>query len=574
MPIHSSSGAALFALTNLAPGGNSINLAAPAVTGDFAISSAGSGGASCGGPLAYSASCFVEVAFTPTTAGPRTGTLTVQANGGITATAALTGYGSPDPGLSLNPVALTFNNVPGSISTQQAITLTNTSAVAEQIGAPSTSTTGTAALPAFQATSSCGTLAPAATCSVSVTFTPATAPAAGTLSIPVTSTVGGAPVLTTYSVPLTGAYTTEDAGLAIVASEAQYGPQATGAVGVTRQFTIDNLTQKSVALSIALPRQFILSGAPCSGLAPYASCNFSVSFLPLANGDITGTLFAQATPTDGSTTLDGIGYVEGYGIGAATLAVTGNLQPGHGLSFGQGPSGQSAKQVLTLTNASAATTLTIRRITSEWPFLSTTTCGATLAPASSCTVSLAYTPINQVGPGSNGPPSTTDTGTLIIESDAVSSPNLIDLTGNSTPVTVAAPSNIAPLAAFTASQSSLAFTNTPVGTASLPQTLSLDNTGTAAINIFGIQTTPDFTVANNCSTILPGASCPLTVTFTRRRVPAHGSAPSKSPRMRARRLSSSRSPGVSSASTLTSFANRHSTSVQPWSAPAAPSACN
>jgi hypothetical protein len=158
--------------------------------------------------------------------------------------------------------------------------------------------------------------------------------------------------------------------------------------------------------------------------------------------------------------------------------------------------------------------LTIRRITSEWPFVTTTTCGATLVPAASCGVTLVYAPLNQVGAASIPPPFLTDAGTLVIESDAVSSPDLIDLTGSSTPATVASPSNAAPLVAFTPSQSSLTFANTTAGTASAPQSVTLDNTGTATLNILGIQTTPDFTVVNNCSTIIPGASCVLTATFT------------------------------------------------------------
>ncbi len=314
--------------------------------------------------------------------------------------------------------------------------------------------------------------------------------------------------------PLTGAYTTEDEGLEIVVDDAEYGPQAAGASGVTRQFTIDNLTAKPLSLAIALPRQFVLSGAPCAGLAPNASCNFSVSFLPLDNGDLTGTLFATGTPTDGSATLDGIGYVEGYGLGGGTLAVTGGLQPGGILSFGQVPSGQSVQKILTLTNASSTATLTIRRITSEWPFLSTTTCGTTLAPAATCTVTLTYTPTNQVAAGSSPPPTTADSGELAIESDAGSSPDLIDLTGSSTPVYVTSPTNVAPLATITPSQSSLTFANTMVGNVSAPQTVTLDNTGTATLNILGLQTTPDYTVSSNCASIVPGASCTLTVTFT------------------------------------------------------------
>jgi hypothetical protein len=512
VPINSASTTELFALTNLVAGGNSISVATPAILGDFSASNAGSGGEPCGGGLAYTASCFVQIVFAPVAAGPRTGTLTLQA-GSTTASAVLTGYGEPDPGLSLTPNALAFNNVPGSASTQQNVTLMNTSGNAEQIGAVSTATISSS-LTNFSATSNCATLNAGAMCSIMVTFTPSTASAAGILTIPVTNTVGGAPVLTNYSVPLTGAYTTEDEGLQIVANDAEYGPQATGASGVTRQFTIDNLTAKAVTLAIALPRQFVLSGAPCSGLAPNASCNFSVAFLPLDNGDITGTLFAEATPTDGSATLDGIGYVEGYGVGPGTLAVTGGLQPGEVLNFGQAPSGQSVQKTLTLSNSSTTATLTIRRITSEWPFLSTTTCGATLPPAASCTVTLAYTPINQVATGFSAPPTISDAGELVIESDAASSPNLIDLTGSSTPVGVTTPSNTPPLAALTASQSSLTFANTMAGNISAPQTVTLDNTGTATLNILGIQTTPDYTVSSNCASILPGASCTLTVTFT------------------------------------------------------------
>ncbi len=255
----------------------------------------------------------MEIAFAPTAVGPRSGALAMTA-GPTSATAALTGYGSADLGVSLTPSALTFNNVPGITSVQQTVTVTNTSGTAEQIGASILSNPA-----AFSVSGNCGPLAPGATCFFTVTFTPSNAAASSVLQIPVTTLVGGAPILTTYSVPVLGAYTTEDAGLQIVPSQAEYGPQATGSTGITRQFTINNLTTRQLTLAIALPRQFVLVGPPCSGLPPHASCSFSVAFLPLTNGDITGTLFAQATPTDGSAPLNGIGYVEGFGVGPALI---------------------------------------------------------------------------------------------------------------------------------------------------------------------------------------------------------------------------------------------------------------
>ncbi|MBS1799254.1 MAG: choice-of-anchor D domain-containing protein [Acidobacteria bacterium] len=501
--VHSSSAPTLFTLTNLTP--TTANLSAPATTGDFTISNAPSGGATCGGPLAPNASCFVQVAYVPTATGPATGSLTI-ASDTASATAALTAYGLPDPGFSLNPDALVFRNVPGPTATQQTITLANTGIYNLQIAAPTSTSVS------FQPATTCGTLTPGATCTIAVTFVPSSATVTGTLSIPVTSSAAGSPQ-TTFSVALTGAYTIEDTGLQILPSQAVYGPTPTSTLGLTRQFTINNLTAKPLTLALSLPRQFVLSQPPCAALAPNASCNFSVTFLPLTNGSITGTLFAQATPTDGSATRNGLAYVEGFGIGSGSLAISGALLPSRLLNFGQLASGQTTTRTLTLTNSGNAP-LTIRRVTSEWPFLATTTCGATLAPAQSCTAALTYSPINQVAQGYSPAPFNTDAGTLVIESDAVSSPDFIDLTGTVTPFTVNAPSNTAPLVSYTVSQSSLTFSATSGGNASALQTVTLANTGTATIHVTALSTTPDFTVTSPCATVVPGSSCPITVAFT------------------------------------------------------------
>jgi trimeric autotransporter adhesin len=503
VPVHSTSAPILFTLTNLtaAP----VSLSTPTTTGDFSIANAPTGGPACNGPVAPNESCFVNVIFSPTNTGPLTGVLTVPTTN-FPANATLSGFGNPDPGLALDPNSLIFNNVPGKTASQQTIALTNTGSVTLQIAGPTTATTD------FAEATTCTTLAPAATCTITITYVPTAALTTDTLQIPVTSSLTG---LTTYTVPLTGNYTTEDSSLQVLPNEASYGPTPTETLGGTRQFTINNLTAKSLTLDVALPRQFVLSGPPCAALAPNASCQFAVTFLPLTNGDITGTLFTQATPTDGSATLNGLGYVEGYGTGSSALTIAGNLVPGQSmLNFGQVSSGQSKTQTLTLMN-NATAPLTVRRITSEWPFLVTvTTCGATLSTTQSCTVTLSYTPLNQTAPGSPASPATTNTGTLVIESDALTGPDYIDLTGTVAPVSVATPSNTAPLVSYTASQSSLTFATTQVGNAAQPQTIVLANTGTVPIHITSLQTTPDFAVRSNCATVLPSASCIVIVTFT------------------------------------------------------------
>jgi hypothetical protein len=546
VPVHSTSAPTLFTLTNQTAA--TLTLTAPGVTGDFAFSTltlsgpAPTGGPSCTGTLAPGSSCFLEITFSPTGTGQRSGLLTLQTTGTSAAAAPLTGFGSPDPGLALNPTALIFNNVPGPTSTQQTITLTNTGTAALQIATPTNATQS------FTPTTNCTTLAPAATCTIAVTFIPTTANVTDTLQIPVTSSTTG---LSTYTVPLTGAYTTENASLQILPNQAQFGPTPTSTLGLTQQFTINNLTAKSLTLALSLPRQFLLSAPPCAALAPNASCTFSVTFLPLTNGDITGTLFAQGTPTDGSATLNGLGYVEGYGTGSDSLDIAGNLIPNGAagsnapvLNFGSVTSGQSSTQTLTFTNPGPGS-VTIRRITSQWPFLVTsTTCGATLPANQSCAATLTYTPLNQLATGTTSR-TTQDTGTLIIESDSLTSPDTIDLTGTAAPLLLNAPANTAPLVSYIASENSLTFPSTQIGNQSPAQTVALANTGTTTIQISALQTSPDFTVQSSsgtCTAILPGASCLLTVTFApQSTTPSSNGAPAPATRISAIEITSTAS---------------------------------
>ncbi len=406
-PIHSTTAPTLFTLTNLSP--SPITLTSTTLTGDFALSAAPTGGQACTSSqvLAPTTSCFLQITFSPTATGQRTGTLTLQTSYG-TVTATLTGYGSADPGFSLNPASLVFNNIPDPTATQQTITLTNTSAYNLQVNGFGLNSSH------FQINTpelfTCASVAPGASCTITVAFQPTTSTVIGNISLTTTSSFLN--TATTSIIPLTGAYTAEDTGLQIIPNQANYGPTPTSTLGFARQFTINNLTTKSLALDIALPRQFVLTSPPCTALTPSGNCNFTVAFLPLTNGDITGTLFAQATPTDGTPSFNGIGYVEGYGTRTSSLAITGGLFPGNLLNFNQVTSGQTSSKTLTLTNPGLIP-ITVRRITTEWPFLSTTTCGSPLGLNQSCTVTINYTPLYQLAARTTSPLPTADAGTLV-----------------------------------------------------------------------------------------------------------------------------------------------------------------
>jgi hypothetical protein len=505
--INSSSPGYTFILTNLNTGPVTLN--SPTLSGDFAL---GTNPGGCASTLPSNASCDLTVLFAPTAAGQRTGTLTVSTSAG-SATSALTGFGAPDPGIAFNPSAIIFNNVAGPTALTQTITVTNTGASPAVVGTPVNASS------AFAPTSTCTTLAPAATCVLTVAFTPAAATVTDTIQLPISVNAGGNPVLTTYTIPLSSTYTTASAGLQIIPGTADYGPAAVNALAGTRAFTINNLSPKTLALNVNIPRQFVLAGDPCASLAPSGTCTFSVTFLPITNGENPGTLYATGTPSDATPPLTGLGYIKGYGNGTNTLSITGNLSPGQLVNFGQVPSGQTAQQTLTLTNTSSAavstatSAITVRRITSQWPFLSTTTCGSTLATGQACTVTITYSPLNQVPSGTASPTSNTDAGTLTIESDAVSGPDQIALSGIATATSVAAPSNTAPMFGFTVSQNSLTFPATAIGFTSAPQTVTLLNTGTIVLHVTALTASSDFTVAGTCPSLVPGASCPLTIAF-------------------------------------------------------------
>jgi len=204
--------------------------------------------------------------------------------------------------------------------------------------------------------------------------------------------------------------------------------------------------------------------------------------------------------------------MQGFGTSTGILSITGNIIPHSALNFGIPTSGQTSKQTLTLTNTGTGA-LTIRRITSEPPFYSATTCGTALAPTASCTVTITYSPIDQVT-NSTGTPPRSDAGILMIESDAASSPDTIDLVGQVSPVTSSSTSNGATLAAFSLSQGALTFAATTIGNASPAQTITFSNTGTTTVHVLRNITSPDFTATSTCATLLPGNTCTYTVAFT------------------------------------------------------------
>jgi hypothetical protein len=169
------------------------------------------------------------------------------------------------------------------------------------------------------------------------------------------------------------------------------------------------------------------------------------------------------------------------------------------LSFGTQLSGTpSGTQTETLTNISNAP-LTIGVAvtgTNTGDFGESDTCVPTLAAGASCTILVTFTPA-QLGPR---------TATITVTDDSADSPESFSLDGIGV--------TSGPNATF--SPATLTFATQLIGTTSSTQSVTLNNYGTAALNVSSIGASAGFAEIDNChgTSLASGANCTVTVTFS------------------------------------------------------------
>ena len=167
------------------------------------------------------------------------------------------------------------------------------------------------------------------------------------------------------------------------------------------------------------------------------------------------------------------------------------------VSFGNQALGTaSAAQSVTLTNTGSGilhvSSIAISGLNGG-DFGETNSCGTSVAPTASCTISVTFTP---TAPGVRS-------GTLTITDNAAGSPHTIALNGT----------GAGPGAAL--SPASLTFAAQVDNTPSAAQTVTLTNSGTAALTITSVAASGDFAATNTCgSSVAAGANCAIHVTFT------------------------------------------------------------
>jgi hypothetical protein len=261
-----------------------LHITGMSASGDFAETD------NCGKGVAAGSTCALNVTFTPTAGGTRTGTLTINDNaGGSPQTVSLTGTatsaGPPIVGLSTS--SLSFGSQPvGANSAPQNFTLTNT-------GSSPLSITGigiTGPNPGdFAQTNDCGTsVAAGASCTFSVTFTPiANGNRSATLNI--TDNAGGSP----QQVNLAGTGITP--AVTLNPTSLSFGNQNVGTTSGAKGVQLKNtgngtLTISSIAISGTNAIDFAQTNNCPGSLAPGAQCNINVNFSPTGVGTRTASL--------------------------------------------------------------------------------------------------------------------------------------------------------------------------------------------------------------------------------------------------------------------------------------------
>jgi hypothetical protein len=241
-------------------------------------------------------------------------------------------------------------------------------------------------------------------------------------------------------------------------------------------------------------------------LAASATCSIYITFTPsVAQAEsATLTVTDNATPATQSTSLTG--------TGTAVPAPVVSLTPAS-LSFTATTGTTSAAQTATLKNTGNAT-LNISGITltggDAADFAQTNTCGATLAPSLTCTISITFTPASAAG----------FTASLQVADDAAGSPHTVSLSGTGTAPVVSS---------FTVTTTTAAQTIQPGGAATYTVTVkAMNGSFTNPVTLSASGLPPGATAGFNPPSITPGstsANSTLTIQTASATAAAHGASP-------------------------------------------------
>lgn len=468
---------------------------------DYAID--GSSTCASSGVVAASGSCVVAVRFSPSVAGARNATLNLPHNApGSPNTVTLNGTANPIPvpTISADAASLTFGDTQLGANTVRTVNVQNVGTANLNFSAFNRTGTGAADYSLGGTCSTSTPLAPSAGCTVIVTFAP--------------SALGSRPgVLTLASDASNGAYVLSLSGQGIpvpapVVSLStlllDFGNQTIDGLYQPRSVTLTNTgtaNLSSIVLGLSGTDLSLVDANVCGGtLAPNASCQIQLRFVPTAQANYTGTLSVSSNAAGSPHQV----AVQGRGVASAApvLAWTPAVST---LSFGaQAVGGASALQTATLANQGpgGATVTLVNAIGQDAASFSVTLSGCAvgdvLYEGQTCDVQVQFVP------GGAGAKSAT-----VQFASTGSPPTALTLTGTGSG---------GPAADVTVSQSTLSFGTVRQGASSEPQPVVISSNGSSSLHVTAASVTGPYSLdAQGCPAMpfdLPvGSSCTLMVSF-------------------------------------------------------------
>jgi hypothetical protein len=336
----------------------------------------------CPASLAPTATCTINVSFTPSITGKVLGEVTVSDNApGTIQEIGLSGNGVTP--LNFSPTSLSFGTVTvGTTSAAKIVTVINNSTTSLTL---SRAASGDYAI-AVTGTTCVASLAAKAKCNLAVTFAPHYN---GVINGAVTLTynAGFSPVEIALSGSGSGGAVPP---LTFTPTSLAFASQLTGTSSAAKAVTVTNSSASSVTIhSISASGDYsaVASGAtPCSNglvLAPTHVCTFSVTFKPSVNGTIPGAVWIA----DSSSLSPQAMTVTGKGVVSVSLSPS-------SLNFGTvSKNTVSAAKTITVTNNNQSTAVSVTGIAVSGDYkIAANACTGSIAAKSKCTFSVSFAP--------------------------------------------------------------------------------------------------------------------------------------------------------------------------------------
>lgn len=289
-----------------------------------------------------------------------------------------------------------------------------------------------------------------------------------------------------WQIPLLTAIQTNAPAITLSTTALNFGAQPVSTQSDSQTITVTSSGNAPITFSQEDVTGDFVEHDTCVGqtIPVGGTCTFSISFAPTQTGSRTGQLFIYANIPGGQATVS----LNGTATAPAAIVLTPAA-----LTFPATVVNQTAAaQIITVANTgSNPATLNSPSITGDFS-IAASTCTATLAPQTACSLSISFTPTA----------SGTRTGVLTITDSAGTQTAQISGTGN------------AP-ATDTLSPAALTFAQQAIGTISASQQVMLTNSGDVALTLITASLTPgDFTATNSCGASLnPHSTCAISVAF-------------------------------------------------------------